>query len=69
MPIVVKMDKFGLPAWHYFRSCDDTVGSFLLVVQALLPDSDRALQKNIANECWLRKMRSDKAKDKAKGRK
>ena len=64
MPAAVKMDKSGLPAWHYFRKCDDTVGSFLLQIQELFPDRHPFEQRNIANECWRRRMRSDKAKAK-----
>ena len=64
MPDSVKVDKAGLPMGQYFRKCDDTVGSFLMQVQALFPDKAPILQKDIANECWRRKMRAEKAKAK-----
>ena len=64
MPASVKKDRSGLPTGQYFRGCDDTVGSFLQVVQSLFPDKAPILQKDIANECWRRKMRAEKAKAK-----
>ena len=64
MPDSIKMDRSGLPTWHYFRKCDGTVGSFLLRVQELYPEKDPFHQKNLANECWRRRMRSEKTKAK-----
>ena len=62
MPESVKKDRSGLPMGQYFRGCDDTVGSFLLRVQALFPHEPPALQRDLANECWRRRMQAEKAK-------
>ena len=60
----VKKDRTELPIGQYFRGCDDTVGSFLQRVQALFPEMTPALQRELANECWRRRMQAKKAKNK-----
>jgi len=62
MPARVKKDRTGLPIGQYFRGCDDTVGSFLLKLQALFPDKASVMQKELANDCWRRRMQAKKAK-------
>ena len=64
MKTSVKKDRTGLPIGQYFRGCDETIGSFLLKVQALFPDTAPALQRELANECWRRRMQAEKAKGK-----